>query len=678
MSAVSIPEGDDYFNLVTLLLPGTGTNGAQNNTFLDSSSSSVTVTRNGTPTQGTFSPFSQTGWSGYFDGTGDYLITTGGVTNAGTGDVCVEAWVYYTGTFSDYSSIFDSRSGSSPFTDGFNISVNITNGYFYLGQDVQNLMTSIVCTKNTWFHVCATRQSGVFRLFVNGVLGGTYTSSSNLSGTTNRIGASYANLYFWNGSISNFRAVKGSVPAQYQTSSTTVGATIFLPPASPLTAVSGTSLLTCQSNRFIDNSTNAFAISALGDASVQAFAPFNPTQTYSNTVVGGSEYMVRTDYLTVPANAALKTFTGDFTIESWVYPLTTSGAVGGGGAGFIDTRTNGGTAAPWVFGYGGYVAGSGFTLSYFDGSDRASSLRMPVNQWSHVAMTRQGSTLRFFINGVVDPTTYSVGGTINGGTNPLFITNSKDYAINSAWGSEGYWADFRIVNGTAVYTSSFTPPTAPLTAITNTTLLLNFTNGGISDATSKNNLQTVGGAAISTAQSKFGGSSMAFDGSGDYLLSPFSQINRINTTGNFTIEFWAYFNTVGADQRLIGWDNNTTGLVIAIYTNTTGNLAYYLSSTGTSWNIATAVSIGGIVVNTWYHIALVRNGSTFTPYINGVAGTATTSSATLASSTLPFSIGAVGNGQSPFNGYIDDFRITRGLARYTANFTPPTQAFPLL
>jgi len=198
------------------------------------------------------------------------------------------------------------------------------------------------------------------------------------------------------------------------------------------------------------------------------------------------------------------------------------------------------------------------------------------------------------------------------------------------------------------------------------------------DATSKNNLQTVGGAAISTAQSKFGGSSMAFDGSGDYLLSPFSQINRINTTGNFTIEFWAYFNTVGADQRLIGWDNNTTGLVIAIYTNTTGNLAYYLSSTGTSWNIATAVSIGGIVVNTWYHIALVRNGSTFTPYINGVAGTATTSSATLASSTLPFSIGAVGNGQSPFNGYIDDFRITRGLARYTASFTPPTQAFPLL
>jgi hypothetical protein len=675
MSAVSIPEGDDYFNLVTLLLPGTGTNGAQNNTFLDSSSSSVTVTRNGTPTQGTFSPFSQTGWSGYFDGSGDCLRTT--ALNISSGNFTIEAWVNLTtmpttdswpGSYSNWMVIVGV--GSASMADGWQFRIGQTILAFGTNNDTTAVSGTHGITAGSWNHLACVRNENVYTLYVNGfsVATATYTANQPGTGAFTWVGSETNQGAYLNGYISNLRILAG----------TSFYTTNFTPPTSPLTAITNTSLLTCQSNRFIDNSINAFAISALGDASVQAFAPFNPTQSYSNTVVGGSEYMVRTDYLTVPANAALKTFTGDFTIESWVYPLTTSGAVGGGGAGFIDTRTNGATAAPWVFGYGGYVAGSGFTLSYFDGSDRASSLRMPVNQWSHVAMTRQGSTLRFFINGVVDPTTYSVGGTINGGTNPLFITNSKDYAINSAWGSEGYWADFRIVNGTAVYTSSFTPPTAPLTAITNTTLLLNFTNGGILDATSKNNLQTVGGAAISTAQSKFGGSSMAFDGSGDYLLSPFSQINRINTTGNFTIEFWAYFNTVGADQRLIGWDNNTTGLVIAIYTNTTGNLAYYLSSTGTSWNIATAVSIGGIVVNTWYHIALVRNGSTFTPYINGVAGTATTSSATLASSTLPFSIGAVGNGQSPFNGYIDDFRITRGLARYTASFTPPTQAFPLL
>ena len=69
-------EPDPYFEYTTLLLPGNGTNGAQNNTFLDSSTNNFTITRNGNTTQGTFSPFSQTGWGNYFDGTGDYLTAT--------------------------------------------------------------------------------------------------------------------------------------------------------------------------------------------------------------------------------------------------------------------------------------------------------------------------------------------------------------------------------------------------------------------------------------------------------------------------------------------------------------------------------------------------------------------------------------------------------------------------
>ena len=655
MSAVSIPEGDDYFNLVTLLLPGTGTNGAQNNTFLDSSSSSVTVTRNGTPTQGTFSPFSQTGWSGYFDGTGDKLsLSSSTAFGFGTGNFTIELWVFcsFNGAVQEF---IDGRSVD----DNIPWVLGITGTGLVRTYDGTTIRASGQLTQNAWNHVAWVRASNVNTVYVNGVSVQTWTASQDFGSTkpltiANNIGPTSEPF---TGYISNLRIVKG----------TAVYTSAFTPSTTPLTAISGTSLLTCQSNRFIDNSTNAFAISALGDASVQAFAPFNPTQTYSNTVIGGSEYMVRTDYLTVPANAALKTFTGDFTIESWVYPLTTSGAVGGGGAGFIDTRTNGGTAAPWVFGYGGYVAGSGFTLSYFDGTDRPSSLRMPVNQWSHVAMTRQGSTLRFFINGVVDPTTYSVGGTINGGTNPLFITNSKDYAINSAWGSEGYWADFRIVNGTAVYTSSFTPPTAPLTAITNTTLLLNFTNGGILDATSKNNLQTVGGAAISTAQSKFGGSSMAFDGSGDYLTIPNNVLFALGT-GDFTIECWAYL-TAGSNNGL--WQlassafPGVAGLAVSLFSG--------------QWNIyyqngSQIYGYGTVTTGAWYHVALVRQSGSLYIYSNGVKYTVASDTTNYTGTTLV--IGGYYSTSQLWNGYIDDFRITKGLARYTANFTPPTQAFP--
>ena len=95
-SGAAAVESDTYFNLVTLLLPGNGTNGAQNNTFVDSSTNNFTVTRAGNTTQGTFSPFSQTGWSNYFDGSGDRLqVADNDVLDGFTGDFTIEFWVYF-------------------------------------------------------------------------------------------------------------------------------------------------------------------------------------------------------------------------------------------------------------------------------------------------------------------------------------------------------------------------------------------------------------------------------------------------------------------------------------------------------------------------------------------------------------------------------------------------------
>ena len=85
-----------------------------------------------------------------------------------------------------------------------------------------------------------------------------------------------------------------------------------------------------------------------------------------------------------------------------------------------------------------------------------------------------------------------------------------------------------------------------------------------------------------------------------------------------------------------------------------------------------------ITANTWHYFTVVRNGTTFTAYIDGVAGTPITGvTAPVATSATGASIGIYSvTSQYPFTGYMDDFRITKGLARYTANFTPPTAALP--
>lgn len=183
-----------------------------------------------------------------------------------------------------------------------------------------------------------------------------------------------------------------------------------------------------------------------------------------------------------------------------------------------------------------------------------------------------------------------------------------------------------------------------------------------------------GDTKISTTQSKFGGSSIAFDGSGDYLS--YSSVPAFNFgDGDFTIEMWYFFNTNSAGQALIRQHNNGDQFQFSWYSANTGTLNYYLSSTGNTWNIVSGNSFGNFVANTWYHLALVRYGNVFTPYMNGIAGTAVTSSATLFNSTANLTVGA-GPGLDSSNGFMDDLRITKGVARYTANFSSALPSLP--
>jgi hypothetical protein len=237
----------------------------------------------------------------------------------------------------------------------------------------------------------------------------------------------------------------------------------------------------------------------------------------------------------------------------------------------------------------------------------------------------------------------------------------------------GYVSNLRVVKGTDVYgvgNTSITVPTTPLTAITNTSLLLNFTNAGIFDAAAINNGQTVGNAQVSTTQAKFGTTSMYFDGTGDYLTVIDKPELRLGTAP-FTVEFWLYASTpVIVTKALVSKGGSNTGWQIQI--SGSDEIQFIFGSTA----VASAV----LSSNTWTHVAVVREGTGTNQtkiYVGGVnTGVATVS--TDFNQTSPLYVGAGRLITDLFTGYIQDLRITNGVARYTANFTAPTAAFPTL
>ena len=189
----------------------------------------------------------------------------------------------------------------------------------------------------------------------------------------------------------------------------------------------------------------------------------------------------------------------------------------------------------------------------------------------------------------------------------------------------------------------------------------------LTDSSSNNFTVTAyGDTSPNTSIKKFGISSAYFDGNGDYIETPNNPIFDFSV-GDWTIEFWMYADTQNDKHILSNIGPGTGG--INIYIDDSQNITYNnginTTSVGTSYSP---------YWNQWTHIALARLGTTITMYVNGVvAGTPTTQ--TPETSQFLF-IGKSGYSGYDFTGYIDDLRITMGIARYTANFTPPIVPFP--
>ena len=652
-------SSDPYFNLVTLLLHGNGTNGAQNNTFLDSSTNNFSITRNGDTTQGTFSPFSRAdgSWSNYF-ASSSINAASNAAFAVGTGNFTLEAWIYPLNWTGDgtYSIVY-----SNPAGGGLMLGRNGANFVVRAYSVGDILQYGTLPTLNTWTHVVAVRSGTTISMYYNGTRVATTTSSNNFVQAAAYVGKDGpAGGAVYAGYVSNLRLVNGT--AVYDPTQTTLTV-----PTTPLTAVANTSLLVCQNNRFKDNSTNNFSLSIEGSPSVQVFNPFNPTTAYLAATNGGSGYFDGSgDYLSVPANS-WNFGSNNFTIEAWCYFSSVASAPQ------IIGAHNNGSNASWLL-----LVNSNATVSfaYNNAISFTTSGTIPLNSWNHIAAVRDSSTLRLYINGVQSGSS-AISTSIISDSNAITIGADNDASANN---TTGYYSGVRVLNGTTLYPNgtTFTPPTSPPTNIANTSLLLNFTNGGIFDNAAMNDLQTVGNAQISTAQSKFGGGSMAFDGTGDGLLSPLL-LNWTFGSGNFTMECWLYTSDTGQYASILSADASSAGWSFLINSATNdGKIVFYDAVLAPSLLIT---STGGYNDGAWHHIALVRNGTSLVIYVDGTSRASSTLSAGAISSTpgtLYIGASSVGGGARDLVGYIDDLRITKGYARYTANFTAPTAPFPNL
>lgn len=650
--SITITVGDSNINNVIGLMQL-----SKNNHELDLSDNAHILTGYGDVNPTSFSPYRGNYYSGHFDGTGDYLSISS-PPSITTEDFTIEMWFYNLGS---NAALISQGFGAA---GGFLLWVQSTLRFrMYNGSAAQTSMESgSVVSGSSWHHIAVTRSSGTVRTFLDGVLDQTATFSDSLNSSANlEIGTYSSGTMLATGNISNLRMVVGT--ALYTSD--------FTPPTSPLTTTSQgateseVKLLTCQSNRFVDNSTNNLTITINGDASISGHTPFAVPSSMS---AYGSTYFDGTgDYYNVPNSLDFMFGSEDFTIESWVYPTAF-------GKGICNTWQTGGAWYHTVNSNGTIHFNMTIVSSGTTSDPKSSTDAIRLNEWSHVAVVKSGTSLYFFINGVADS-----GGAIsynhtnyyyNGGAKDLRIGIAGD--LTSPW--VGYISDLRILKGTGLYTSSFTPSTTPLSVITDTSILTlqgTYTkdNYTLVDKSGHNARITVSGdlnTSSLTPYSPAGWSYYTPGGSnqGAFQLIgnpyPFAEEANFGTTDAFTQELWVYLTGVNnTNQELIV--HGIGGFALLIIDNT--------SSTSVKLQTArygySGITITGEVIDIgkWNHIVVTReaNSGPLRTFINGTLEAYAANNSNSADLRSPLINGWDRTGSLSVKGYVHEYRLSKGV-----------------
>jgi hypothetical protein len=350
-------------------------------------------------------------------------------------------------------------------------------------------------------------------------------------------------------------------------------------------------------------------------------------------------------------------------MEAWIYPTTFSGTPY-----IVDFRPSGSNGAYLTM----YINTSGNLIYYVNTAVLiTSSVALVTNVWSHVAIVRSGtSTLTMYINGA------SVG-TATDSTNYAYSTPNIGRSSNSATGYfPGNITSVKYTCGTALYTSSFTPQTStPILSSPQTHMMVNGGNNLSGDFAGLSNVVFNGTITTQTSTIKLSNGvnkgALTFDGSTGYISSPVTNQQPLGGA-NWTIEAWVYATSFSGTPYIIDYrPSGGNGIYPTLYVNTSGNVIYYVNSA------VVITSSSALSTSTWYYIALVKNGSTTTLYINGTSnGTYSDSNVYLLGTFAPF-IGRSGNSATGYwPGSMQEIRITKGIAR-TISSTAPAGIFPV-
>jgi alpha-tubulin suppressor-like RCC1 family protein len=603
-------------------------------------------------------------YSGFFDGNGDFLnISSNPVLALATGDFTLECWIYAT----QYNPVFNNAildfrpnntNGAYPALSFGRVGITFSANNTAIASD------PTVPALNTWYHVAVVRSGTTITLYVDGVNKATGTLSTNLLVGQLLIGGnafrSSVPLTYHYGYINNVRVVKGT--AVYTAS--------FTPPTAPLTAITNTSLLTCQDSTFIDNSTNALSITSVGNVKTDSFNPYGDigTVTTWNKISAGGAFtlgiqdnnklyawgLATGGLLADDSSAGNKSSPVQIGNSSW--SLISAGL----------SHSLGTNATGQLFAWGLATNGKLGTGDTFNKSNPVQITSLTSPEEESIYATKVGYTETLSWNQIVAGDSFFAAIRSDSKLFTWGINTSGQLGLNNT--NVSYLP-------TKVGDSSWTSVSAGASHVLGLSDNKLFawglnTSGQLGDYSviSKSSPTQVG---LPNTGTKY--KSIYFNGATSYLRADTALDSLTTTSGPFTVEFWFYDSRTNSTAQAFLGINRTSDSqnTMVILTNGTGGTMQILFNN-------TDIATPPFEQNIWNHVAFSYDGAVMRVFLNGVSVGERTQVINTAPANCALAIGAEADAGLVYGdfviGNVSNFRVSN-VARYTTAFTPDTSPF---